>query len=70
MISSSIIGNENPPINQVVPQQLTPRLMAGETAQAFLTIKYIPGAVKERQIKETYSAFQLRSLLFVPAVKF
>lgn len=66
MTSRSIAGHlaaEYP----VDPELFMPRLISGETTQAFLTTKYIPATTKVDEVRnKSLNAPQLKEAMFVP----
>jgi hypothetical protein len=59
----SIVINEAAPESSGDHVFLMPRLVAGETMQAFMTTKYIQPSQHIKQILTTYNSFQLESHL-------
>jgi hypothetical protein len=42
---------------------LSPRLMVGETGQAFLSVRFIPPRTEQRKFRESYTPVRLRHVL-------
>lgn len=61
--------NEPPSGCAVDSAHLQPKLLAGETAQAFMTTDYIPPSTENHKMnREWHNPVQLERLMYVPLI--
>jgi len=64
-MSTPILAISEPPADCPIDKDvLAPRLLAGETVQAFMTMKYISPSVKASRFSRTVNPLQLRDELY------